>query len=114
MGSYSDNLEVTIMYNLTGVAEAEGLGGMFVAINTLTDGILFGGLILSLYVIIAITLIQRNTDFEKAFLVSGFIVLIPTLLFASVGWLNIKIVLWILILMALAGFGSYLVKRFGY
>jgi len=100
-------------YNLTGIGNAETFGEIVASVNTdLTGGFLMIGLILTVYIIILVMLVLRDTPFEKAILATSYICMVPTLIFASVGFIGLTAAFWMVALMFLAALASWIIDRY--
>jgi len=99
-------------YNLTGIGNAETFGELVASVNTVTGDFLMIGLILTVYIIILVMLVLRDTPFEKAILATSYICMVPTLIFASVGFIGLTAAFWMVALMFLAALASWIIDRY--
>lgn len=98
-------------YNMTCIQNATSPGVLAACSNTATDGLLFGGLSVALFIILLIGLRRGGYPVEDTVLVSSFALFIITAIMAYGKFLNIYYPLAYLIILAFTGLYVWVSKN---
>lgn len=98
-----------VLYNLTQLTSATDIGGVAMAANNASNGILFGFFFVALFFIMVISMYK--TDFELRLLSAGFVCFILSSMATYGGFLDIIFALGFFIIMALSGAFVWAIKN---
>ena len=96
-------------YNLTGLTNSTNLVELFTFANTTVDGLLFGLLIIGIFLVMLMAM--KQWELEKALVSSSFVCFILSSIMFYAGWLHIMYPLTFLIITSLVGFYIYVTDR---